>query len=384
MNSLLIAMNIVRRTFGSRKGMLVYLLVPVIVLSAFISLLGQNEGVAAPVKYLNADQGTLGEHLIMELKKKPGFVLESAESLESLKSDVIKMKVDAAFVIPEKFSEQLLAGVQPEIALYQLKLSEASFILKLSLNQETANLRQLIANAQASRSAEKDLQSTLGKLLVQYEKHQIRARVTDYALYVNPATRSIIGFMLMFLLILSGAGITTILEDRRQQTMARMYAAPVRSYEIMLGNFIGSLLMGTVQIMIVLLFTKFVIGFETGIPLFNEWLILEFFLLSAIGTVYAAGGTVRNTNSMSGILSLITIPTCMLGGCFWPIEVMPSFMQKLANFTPQKWAIEAVLKSNGAATIADIGLELGILALFAVILLGFGSTVLRPGDSKTT
>ena len=42
------------------------------------------------------------------------------------------------------------------------------------------------------------------------------------------------------------------------------------------------------------------------------------------------------------INSMIVTPTCMLGGCFWPLAIMPEFMQKIANLHPAKWAIEAV------------------------------------------
>jgi ABC-2 type transport system permease protein len=44
---------------------------------------------------------------------------------------------------------------------------------------------------------------------------------------------------------------------------------------------------------------------------------------------------------------------------------MPKFMQNLASFTPQKWAIDAIFKINTGANFKDIGINMLILILFA-------------------
>jgi ABC-2 type transport system permease protein len=60
---------------------------------------------------------------------------------------------------------------------------------------------------------------------------------------------------------------------------------------------------------------------------------------------------------------------------------MPDAMQKLANFVPQKWTIEAITNLASGDTLTDIRLHLAILLLFAVVLLAFGSVALRPGET---
>ncbi len=44
---------------------------------------------------------------------------------------------------------------------------------------------------------------------------------------------------------------------------------------------------------------------------------------------------------------------------------MPKFMQNLSNFTPQKWAMEAIFKINAGGNFKDIGINMLILILFA-------------------
>ncbi|AHD04766.1 ABC transporter permease [Paenibacillus larvae] len=61
---------------------------------------------------------------------------------------------------------------------------------------------------------------------------------------------------------------------------------------------------------------------------------------------------------------------------------MPDFMQKVANFIPQYWAIDAFTRLSEGQRLGDVGLNLAILGLFAVILISFGSVILKPGDTR--
>lgn len=72
----------------------------------------------------------------------------------------------------------------------------------------------------------------------------------------------------------------------------------------------------------------------------------------------------------------------MLGGCFWPITIMPVWMQKIANFVPQKWAIDAIERLASGQTLSEMRMHMGILSLFALILLGVGSVILKPEEAE--
>ncbi|MNI27117.1 ABC-2 family transporter protein [compost metagenome] len=72
----------------------------------------------------------------------------------------------------------------------------------------------------------------------------------------------------------------------------------------------------------------------------------------------------------------------MLGGCFWPVYVMPEWMQKIANFVPQTWVIDAIERMSSGSGLGDVMLHVGILSLFALILLGVGSVILKPGEAE--
>ncbi|MNJ65029.1 hypothetical protein D3C77_610210 [compost metagenome] len=72
----------------------------------------------------------------------------------------------------------------------------------------------------------------------------------------------------------------------------------------------------------------------------------------------------------------------MIGGCFWPLSFMPEYMQKAANFVPQKWAIEAIELLSSGSSLQGVGVPLLILVLMAFVLLIIGSAILRPSEGE--
>lgn len=382
MNSLFIAYNMLRRTLLQKKSFLMYLLIPAGVVSFIIGVMGQQQEHRVDIAYINMDQGPFGAHLLQELKLLPDYRLQEQSSEADLKETVTKQKAGGAFVIPEGFSETLLKGAAPQVDMYQLSVSEAAVTLKITLDSILTGYQGTVDVHRKQGLQDKSLQEAMEKTLTQMEKHQVKAQVTDLNLYVNPNMHLVIGFMLMFMMGVINNTISVIMEDRRMRTMARTFTAPVRSIEIMLGNFIGSFLVGTLQVLVILIVTRYVTNFEFGLAFFSQFVMLEFFLLASMGIASAVAGMVKNVSNMGMINSLVVTPTCMLGGCFWPISLMPEWMQKIANFVPQKWVIDAIQQMAAGHSLSQMWMHMGVLTLFALILLGVGTVILKPEDAE--
>ncbi|NOV03326.1 ABC transporter permease [Paenibacillus planticolens] len=381
MNSLYIAFNMLRRTLLQKRGFLIYLLIPASLVSLIIGVAGQEKH-QVDIAYVNMDRGPLGAHLVQELMLIPDYSLQEAASEDDIKEDVTKQKVGGAFVIPEGFSETLLKGAEPQVDMYQLSVSEAAVTLKIALDSILSGYQETVDVHRKQGLQEIQLQAAVEKTLSQINKHQVKARVTDLNLYVNPSMHLVIGFMLMFMMGVVNNTISVIMEDRRLRTMARTFTAPVRSIEIMLGNFLGSFLVGTLQVLVILIVTRYVAHYDYGLPFFSQFVMLEFFLLASMGIASAVAGLVKNASNLGMINSLIVTPTCMLGGCFWPITLMPDWMQKIANFVPQKWVIDAIQRMAAGHALSQMWMHMGVLTLFALILLGVGTVILNPEDAE--
>ncbi|PAD73617.1 ABC transporter permease [Paenibacillus campinasensis] len=382
MHSLTIAWNMVRRTLGRKKGWVVYLVMPCIVVALAVLLLGQTKAVGIVVSYVNDDEGPAGQYVIRELARHDQYVLKEAASEAELRDGLLHNTSTVGIRIPSGLSQGLIEGEVPGVKLYELTASEGAASVRLTVESAIKRLHgtgSIIRTAGEEAGGMQMLEQVLG----QVERYTIDTATTDLHLYSRPGLANVTGFTLMFMMGLISSVVTLIVDDRRQRTMSRIYTAPVRAYEIALGNFLGSLVVGSLQVMVVLLLSRTVLRYDYGIPFGLHFLILTAFMMVSLGLATTVAGMIRNDKNTALINSLIITPTSMLGGCFWPISIMPDFMQKIANFIPQKWAIEAVEIGATGGSLADIGLPLAVLGLMAVILLTVGSAVLRPSEVGT-
>lgn len=382
MNSFTIALNIIKRTIGTKKGVLAHIILPCIVIAAIVGLLGREEITRAEIAYVNEDTGVASEYLLDELANKPDYVLKSFQSEEVMKEYLIGLKGSVGVMIPPGFTEGVLTGNTPILQTYEMKMSEATVTIKININNLVAGMSSTAARVNASVIAQGEGNVNFSRVLDEIKKHRISAVGNDLRLYPKPGITTVTGFTLMFLMGLVSSTVTRIVEDRSRRTMARVFSAPVRAWEIALGNFLGSFIVGLIQIVVVLFLTRSVLNYDYGVSVLPHFLILGAFMLVAMGLASAVAGLIRNPQNTGTLNSLIIIPTSMIGGCFWPISFMPDIMQKAANFVPQKWAIEAVENLSAGAGMQSLALPMLILGLMAVILLAIGSAILRPSETS--
>lgn len=376
MNSLTIAWNMIRQIAGTKKGALLHILLPCVVITLAVALMGQQESSKARILYVNEDGGTASTHLLDELRAKPDYMLKEIETEEAMKKEITGSKGEAGFVIPAGFTDGIFSGNPKVVRMYELKMSEASITLRLTLQQ--------LSQGMASTAGLAGDKAVFGTMLEQTRKHAVSSVKHDMQIYPKPGLNIVTGFTLMFLMGLVNSSVSKILEDRRRRTMARVFSAPVRAWEITLGNFLGSFAVGITQILLVLLFSGYVLRYDYDVPLLQHFIVLGAFMLVAMGLASAVAGLIRNPQNAGMLNSLIITPTCMLGGCFWPVSFMPEFMQKAANFVPQKWTIEAVEKLSAGGGMGSVTLPLAILGLMALILLAIGSSILRPAETQVS
>lgn len=384
MNSLIIANLHIRRTLGNRKALIALVLLPILVISGIVGLFGRSSDVRVSVALLNADGGWLSEPVADAIRDVGIYeVLEqdpASTDLERLKDEVYDGKQGALVYIPPDFTAKLLSGEETAIQLIRKNERSWNVSLGLTLSETTNRLAGTAALAAAAEEGPEERERLVRSMLEKQAAEGLRAEREQIVHRANNAYVLVIGLMLVFVMMLVNQSIHGVVEDRDNRTMARIFAAPVRASEIALGNFLGCFLLGTIQLVLILAVTRYVIGFDLGVPFGVLVAVMECFLLAAVGLSTAAAALVKNSAMLGSINNMIVVPTCMLGGCFWPIAMMPDFMRKLANFTPQRWAISALEQASAGESLAGIGLQLGVLGLFAAVLLAFGSYVLRPAD----
>ncbi len=158
--------------------------------------------------------------------------------------------------------------------------------------------------------------------------------------------QAIPGILVMFtMLVLLTSGAAMLVDDRDKQLLRRLASAPISRGQIVMGKWAGRMALATVQIIVAL-------GLSFT-PLFDmDWgqsLPMVIVILLAWGALCTSlalllGNLVKTSTQAANLGAFATMTLAALGGCWWPIEVAPSWMQQLQMFTPTGWTMDALHK----------------------------------------
>jgi ABC-2 type transport system permease protein len=173
-----------------------------------------------------------------------------------------------------------------------------------------------------------------------------------------------VGFAIMFMMFgLSGAA-SMILDERIGGTWGRMMVSPASKLQISLGYLLAYFFMGWIQLAV--LMTTMNLLFETSwgkLIYIIPFASLVIFCVVGFGLMIA--GIVKTKQQAMAISAVLIVSTCMLGGVYWPIDIVPEIMQKIALAVPQTWAMA------GFKEIISGSLHAGTLLKDSAVLLGF-------------
>ncbi len=182
--------------------------------------------------------------------------------------------------------------------------------------------------------------------------------------------QAIPGILVMFtMLVLLTTGGTMLVNERKQGLLRRLASAPFSGNEVVAGKWGGRMLLAIVQVGVALLVGTYFFKMVWG----PDFAMILLVLALWAGFCASAGlllGSIANTEAQaSGLGVFAANGLAALGGCWWPIEVTPAWMQTLQNFLPTGWTMDAMHKlisfQSGAASALP---QVGLLAAGTIVL----------------
>jgi len=156
-----------------------------------------------------------------------------------------------------------------------------------------------------------------------------------------------------------------------------MLATPTTTSTILFGEALSRFAVALLQGMIIFLVGWLVFGVDWGDPPAALLLVVTFALVGT-GVGMLLGSVLRNAEQATSIGPPVGIALGMLGGCMWPLAIVPQPMRVVGHLFPQAWAMDAFIALIAKGEdIAGIALQLAVLAAFAVVLLALATWRLR-------
>lgn len=179
---------------------------------------------------------------------------------------------------------------------------------------------------------------------------------------------------LFFVIYTIAYSVANIMVEKNVGIWDRIILSPVKKSEMYLGNLVYSFCLGYFQVVII--FTLFYFVFDVD---FNGMFTLLFLLLipyvfTNVALAMLLTSAVRNMQQFNAILPFIAVAMAMIGGAFWPIELVESkFMIALSHAMPIKYGMDML---NGAAVygypLNKLFKPVSMLLLMGVLMMGIG------------
>ncbi len=157
--------------------------------------------------------------------------------------------------------------------------------------------------------------------------------------------QSIPGILVMFtLLVLLTSGGTMLVTERKQGLLRRLASAPMTRSEVVTGKWGGRMVLAAIQVGVALLFGTFLFRMIWGPDLGMILVVLAAWAAFCASAGLLLGSLAATEAQAGGLGVLAANVLAALGGCWWPIEVTPEWMQFLQKLLPTGWTMDALHK----------------------------------------
>ena len=197
----------------------------------------------------------------------------------------------------------------------------------------------------------------------------------------DPVNQFLPGIVTMFILFATTMTARTLVEERRLGTLERLLTTRLSVGQLFLGKFLAGISRGFVQTLILLVLSYIV--FQLFTPLsFVESLVVALIFSAAASTLgLIIGSVARSEDQAVWIAVVFTMTMVMAGGTFFPIPEGSVFeiISRASINTYANSAFKTIIVQGGS--LADVGLELGVLAGVVVVGLGLSRVLFKvmPG-----
>lgn len=383
MEILYIAIYDLLKLTKEKSSLIITFLMPVIfiVVMGSINFGSEDSKPAIPIGIVNYDSGKSSMDLVNKVKKNKKFDIQ-IDSEKNLLDVVKNANIDVGFIIPKNFSELISKGKIPEIKVLKLPSSVDFIAVEGMINNAYSKLVAKKGIELYFYSVTKNLNATNRDSIISSVGRDFEANMQNPALVtidsktysknrnskkIDSRAQFTLGFTIMFVMwaVVFSAGET--LQEKKNNTWGRLNMAPIGKHKIVLGKILGTFLRGWVQVIFLILFTKYIMGISWGDSVAATIIVVSIFLLCINSFGMFLSSMVKTNSQLGAISSIVITCTSMLAGCYWPLEIVPDFMQQVARIFPQYWAMKGLMATAGNQALETIVTPVIVLAGMGIL-----------------
>ncbi len=344
----------VKRLFRDKVGIFFVFIFPLIFLLVFGTIFGGNNEISVKIALINQSDTEYAAAFEEQLKESEVFdVDESITTLEDSKTKMTRSELSATIVLPEDFGTVPEGGSHP------------------------TGQAQLIYD-QSNESAIQVVVSIVEGMFAEVNAQLVPVPETPFTVATeSTATPGLTRFDYVFsgllgftLLSLGVFGPTTVFPRLKQRGVLRRYqTTTLKVWQLFVGNVMSNAIVGLLAVAIMFLAALLIFDLNMRGNFLTLGMIVVLGVTLLFGIGLSIGGWAKNENQAAPLAQLVTLPMMMLSGVFFPVFLMPEWLQSITRFIPLTPIVEStrlVITEN--ASLLDLGPQLAIILGWTVII----------------
>ena len=371
MNLRVVGANLVVRIksfYREKSAMFFTIAFPIILILVFGTIFMNQDNMSFDLYVQDLDRTNSAAHLVNTLKLNGKFKITNVDPTINATQYAKDNKIDLVLIIPKGY--------------------ESSFNQRIESDDANASvtIRYIYDPSSASVSTKMQILNSVFA--------EINQRMTGKSPFIRAAETSILskkyrfieffvpGIIAMSLMTASLSGAVNMNAELRQKGIIRkLSTTPVTRTDWILSNILYQFILSVISTIAILLVSYAVFNVSLQI---NAWLpvfiVLAVFAFVGIGMILTR--VAKEAESATAAANFIMFPMMFLSGSFFPLEMMPGFLQTFARILPLYYVNEGLRASMVFVDHMTALRYSGIIGVFAAVVFVLGIMTTKWEDGK--
>ena len=297
------------------------------------------------VQFVQALNGTLPDGT--KISDNWPIQVELVDASENFTQYLADHSASDGILIPEGFSAAYLAGQMVDVTVYGNPTSSTSGIVSGTVSG-VANLF--------------NLERFNGSTIIGISSTTVNTEQTQYVDFLIPG---LIGFSILVSPMFSLVNISS--EYKKTKLFKQLSLTPLTKMEWLASKVLWYIVLTTISFLLMVTVGILMFGAHVTLTVWLiPFLILGPMLFASLGMLV---GTVTKNPETAGVIgNIVTFPMMFLSGTFFPISMMPQYLQSIAHVLPLYYVVEGLNNVMVYANHAGAVIDLAVVGVITVII----------------
>lgn len=322
-------------------------------------------------------------------------VAVSVDDSQTSQSVLEILKKDEGFLVRETSEEELKQKATEDIRMVGITLKETSYtVFSASDSDSVRNLSLIVDTAyrdvgfkqQVIRMGGENAWPEVEISLQEDQAFHIQTEAMEESevFRYDNALQALFGFMLFFVFYTISINVQFILDDKRTGVWNRLKLASVSRFQLYFGHLSFSYIIGLLQMLLVLIIFRYMLGTNMYEGFWKVVVIAAIYVLLVLAFSVFVISLVKTVSQSSIIISLVAVAFAMIGGAYWPLEIVQSEeLLTMKWLSPIFYAMESMKRVTVyEETLSSVWTYISMMVGIAVLLLVVGISLLEKRTER--